>query len=244
MTTGAPTLTARPAFKSGHTLYVEAVKDLFRDGCRWLDAGGGHQIFHDSYDGEADLVRRSAVVVACDYDADSLAVHQSVANRVRGDLSRLPLRDSGFDFVTCGMVVEHLSEPARAIAELGRVMDHGGVLVIHTVNLWGYATLMAMASKLIPFGLRRRLIARATGRQEDDIFPTLYRCNTGRTMTRLVHRAGLTVRELRYLQAGPVFRWGPLRAIEVGYRRVIDVLGLRLLRGQLLVIAQKPEAPR
>ena len=46
-----------PAFKSGHTRYVEFVTDHFEDGCRWLDAGGGRRIFPDLYDGERELVR-------------------------------------------------------------------------------------------------------------------------------------------------------------------------------------------
>ena len=228
-----------PRFKSGHTRYVELVKGLFKDGCRWLDAGGGRRIFHDIYDGERELVTRSGRVIVCDADPDSLKDHVSVADLICCDLARIPLPPCSFDLITCGMVVEHLPHPAESIKELGRVLDRGGKLVIHTVNLWGYPTIMAILSKVLPF--RKQLIAKVTGRMEEDIFPTRYRCNTAGAITKYVQDAGLQVEAIHFWNHGVLFRsFPPLALLECLYQRLVGQSIFSRLRGQLLVIATKP----
>ena len=47
----------------------------------------------------------------------------------------LPFADRSFGVVIIKHVVEHLSHPGRAIAELGRVMAPGGALILSTPNL-------------------------------------------------------------------------------------------------------------
>ena len=228
-----------PGFTSGHTRYVQCVKELFRDGCRWLDAGGGRRIFHDLYDGEQALVARAGHVVVCDADPESLKDHVSVSHRICCDLSAIPLSSNWFDFITCGMVVEHLANPRDCLKELSRLLSSGGTLVIHTVNSYSYPTLMAHLSKCVPF--RRRLIAKISGRKEEDIFPTLYLCNTATRMTSYLSDAGLQLMELRHMDAGIIFKhcW-PLTLLECLYIRLTRRPALSKLRGQLLVIATKP----
>ncbi len=228
-----------PGFKSGHTRYVECVKELFQDGCRWLDAGGGRRIFHDLYDGEHTLVNRAARVVVCDADLESLSDHVSVSNRVCCDLAKIPLPSNSFDLITCGMVVEHIPRPGACIKEFSRLLDSGGILVIHTVNLYAYPTLIAIASKILPF--RQKLIAKVTGRKEEDIFPTLYRCNTAGTIKAFLNDAGLQTKELRYMDSGILFRsvW-PIALLECMHARMTRWALFSRLRGQLLIIAVKP----
>lgn len=48
---------------------------------------------------------------------------------VRADAQRLPLADGSFDLVTALDVLEHLSDHARAAADLHRVLRPGGILV-------------------------------------------------------------------------------------------------------------------
>jgi SAM-dependent methyltransferase len=228
-----------PNFKSGHTRYVECVKDYFRDGCRWLDAGGGKRVFPDLYDGERELIARARHAVVCDADAASLADHVSIDNRVCCSLSELPLESNSFDLITCGMVVEHLYEPQKCIRELSRVLDAKGLLIIHTVNYIGYPTLIAELSKLLPY--RKWMISKVTGRREDDIFPTRYRCNTGPTLRRYLREAGLHVAEVRYQDAGLLFpRLWPLALLECIYIRLTRLPALARFRGQLIAIATKP----
>lgn len=49
----------------------------------------------------------------------------------------LPLASGSFDAVLCFETVEHLSQPERLVAELGRVTRPGGMLILTTPNvLW------------------------------------------------------------------------------------------------------------
>lgn len=228
-----------PRFKSGHTRYVEIVKTLFQDGCRWLDAGGGRRIFHDVYDGEKDLITRAGDVVVCDVDQESLKDHVCVTKTICCNLTSIPLGSNSFDFITCGMVVEHLDNPEICIRELARLLDSNGKLIIHTVNLFGYPTMMAIASKWLPF--RKKIIAKITARKEEDIFPTLYRCNTEAEMRRFLNGAGLHVEDIQHLDAGIIFdRFWPLALLECLYIRLTRPSIFSRLRGQILVVASKP----
>jgi hypothetical protein len=179
--------------------------------------------------------------VVCDGDLLSLKGHVSVCNLVACDLARIPLASQSMDFITCAMVVEHLSEPSACLGELARILSRNGKIVIHTVNLWGYPAVLAMLSKLLPFRLRKRLIAKVTGRLEEDIFPTRYKCNTAGKITRLLKNSGLQVQEIIYLHEGFLFpSTFPLYVMELLYKKLTSSLGLSWLRGQLLVTATKP----
>jgi ubiquinone/menaquinone biosynthesis C-methylase UbiE len=230
--------------KTGHTLYVENVKAQFIPSCRWLDAGGGHRIFHDQEDGEVELVNSASLVVVCDVNVESLRRHESVVNRVCCNLSNLPFREGSFDFVTCGMVVEHLPNPSGVCRELFRCIQSGGKLMIHTPNLSGHATVIAVLSKVIPANFRRSLISKLTGRNESDIFSTFYKANTPKSLRRVVASSGLNVESVQLLQSGTLFRKVPiLKTIELFYMRLIQLPSLAFLRGQLLISAIKPNKP-
>jgi malonyl-CoA O-methyltransferase len=47
-----------------------------------------------------------------------------------GDICDLPLPDQAFDVIWCRLVLGHLPECAGAYAELGRVADHGAIVVV------------------------------------------------------------------------------------------------------------------
>ena len=47
----------------------------------------------------------------------------------------LPFADGSFDVVIIKHIVEHLPNPEKAIAEIGRVVSPGGVLILSTPNL-------------------------------------------------------------------------------------------------------------
>jgi 2-polyprenyl-3-methyl-5-hydroxy-6-metoxy-1,4-benzoquinol methylase len=47
----------------------------------------------------------------------------------------LPYADGAFDVVIIKHIVEHLPDPARALNEIGRVLQPGGILILATPNL-------------------------------------------------------------------------------------------------------------
>lgn len=52
-----------------------------------------------------------------------------------GSAIDLPYADESFNLVIIKHVVEHLEQPEKCIQELGRILAHGGVLILATPNL-------------------------------------------------------------------------------------------------------------
>lgn len=94
-----------------------------------LDAGCGEGLSLGAVM-EATRPDRAAGV---DMLADSVRfaqANQPAASFLRGDVTRLPFADESFDVVMCCEVLEHLDDPAAAIAELRRVARRALVLSV------------------------------------------------------------------------------------------------------------------
>ena len=74
---------------------------------------------------------------------------------VVGDAHRLPFRDDSFDRVFAFNVFEHLREPARAAAEIMRVLKPGGTVAIHTAFLQALHEEPAHFYNTTEYGLRQ-----------------------------------------------------------------------------------------
>jgi len=84
-----------------------------------------------------------------------------------------PLGDASVDLVLADHVLEHVAAPDRFFSECRRVLRAGGHLCVRTPNRWSY---IALASRLIPNARHAGVLARVQrGRDEQDVFPTLYR---------------------------------------------------------------------
>ena len=53
---------------------------------------------------------------------------------VQGDGTMLPFRDNSFDWLVCSEVIEHVPERDKMIAEFGRVIKPGGIMILTTPN--------------------------------------------------------------------------------------------------------------
>lgn len=74
---------------------------------------------------------------------------------VVGDAHQLPFRDESFDRVFALNVFEHLQEPARAAAEVARVLKPGGMVAIHTAFLQAVHEEPAHFYNTTEYGLRQ-----------------------------------------------------------------------------------------
>jgi SAM-dependent methyltransferase len=89
---------------------------------------------------------------------------------------RWPVEDACAGLVVCDSVLEHLEQPGAFFAEASRVLRPGGYLCIRTPNLRSY---VALASRLVPNRRHVEVLERVKEKtQAQDVFPTLYRCNT------------------------------------------------------------------
>jgi ubiquinone/menaquinone biosynthesis C-methylase UbiE len=115
--------------------WSRAVGEVFLDwlalpqGLHWLDVGCGTGVFT-----ELLLDRRAARhVSALDPAQDQLAYARTkpVAKQVNfqlGDAQSLPFPDGEFDAATMALVITFIPQPARAVAEMTRVVKSGGTL--------------------------------------------------------------------------------------------------------------------
>jgi ubiquinone/menaquinone biosynthesis C-methylase UbiE len=93
-----------------------------------------------------------------------------------------PIEDTSVNLILCDSVLEHLPEPRHLFLEARRVLVPGGFLCIRTTNILGY---VGAASRLVPNRLHAVLLSRLQGsRKVEDVFPTLYKCNTIRSIRR------------------------------------------------------------
>jgi SAM-dependent methyltransferase len=78
-------------------------------------------------------LERGAVVVGLDIAPAMVALAAALhpAGRFHaGDCEQLPYADGSFDAIVCNLGLHHLTDPARGVRELGRVLRSGGSLAL------------------------------------------------------------------------------------------------------------------
>ena len=87
-----------------------------------------------------------------------------------------PVNTASVDLVVSDCVMEHLPEPTWFFRESRRVLRQGGSVCIRTPNTRSYIGLM---SRLLPGKYHASVLSRVQEtRKQEDVFPTVYRCNT------------------------------------------------------------------
>ena len=197
-----------------HAVFDATIRRYLTPGARVLDAGAGRGL-RSRYD-YARLVER---LVGVDLDPQ-VKVNANVDHAVVGDLARLPFAAESFDLVFSKYVFEHLRHPAATLHELRRVLTPGGHLVFHTPNRYHYVALGAMVTPQrfhVWFNERR-------GREAEDSFPTAYRINDRRTISRLAAMTGFGVHRLDLIEPKPDYlSFHPLAyRAGVAYERLVN----------------------
>jgi SAM-dependent methyltransferase len=107
----------------------------------------------------------------------------------RIDGEHWPIEDQSIDLCICDSVLEHIARPEGFFAECRRTIKPGGYLCIRTPNLFNYISLI---SRIVPNHLHARVLDRvlSNGKNEEDIFPAVYRCNTRRRLRRMLDASG------------------------------------------------------
>jgi SAM-dependent methyltransferase len=230
-----------PGLRNSTWAYRQALDALVTPATRWLDLGCGHQLLPSWMDdgdrAAAALVGRTPFVVGLDQVPSQLRKHTTINRRVAADIARLPIRPRAFDLVSANMVLEHVADGGRLLAEVARVITPGGRFVFHTPNRWFYQIAMTLWA---PQSWRRRAASLIEGRDMDDVFPTHYRMNTRPAIEALATAGGWTIDEMRFVNSGLTFtRVPPLALLEIGVARLLETPAMASGRSNMVVVLRK-----
>jgi len=171
-------------------------------------------------------------IVAVDLSPVAVAKGRALAAELRlrgidwevGDIQDLAHRSNSFDTVISCETIEHVSNPGRAVAQLGRVLRTGGRLFLTTPNYLGSMGLY-------------RLYLRLTGRRYTEVGQPINRFTTWPRTLAWIDQANLRIRLAdgvgHYL---PVPRRPPVRLRVLDRARTVT----RWTALHSLVVAEKP----
>ncbi|MFO0879650.1 MAG: class I SAM-dependent methyltransferase [Gemmataceae bacterium] len=145
-------------------------------------------------------------VWGADFQAHSALEHPEWF-RLLGPSGKIPFPEGYFDVVTAVMVLEHVQHPALFLAEVARVLRPGGVFIGHTISGQHYVTWIRRLIGLMPPWVNQQLVKRLYGRPCEDTFPTYYRMNSARALSRLAEEAGLQMARVRRYADPGYFRF-------------------------------------
>jgi SAM-dependent methyltransferase len=216
---------------------VNSEKIITDEKNRILDAGCGKRSILSFFDGIENFS-----VVGCDiisdikessFDYDELAV---------ASIENLPFKENSFNVVIATFLIEHLTNPYNAFAEIFYAMKPGGFFVFVTPNLLNYTIQIANISKKNSF-IHRSLRYMVLGKTRYyDNPPVYYKCNLGHKLEKTLTDTGFNKIELSYVgNASFYFKHIPvIHAISKIGDRITNRIG-RNLKSVLLGVFQKPD---
>ncbi|HVT11957.1 MAG TPA: methyltransferase domain-containing protein [Fimbriimonadaceae bacterium] len=177
---------------SGTPVFYLRANALLRPDSVVLDVGCGRGAWLESgnpVDHLRNFKGRCAEAIGIDVD-EAGATNASLDRFALIENGRWPLEDASVDLMIADYVMEHIEDVDGFFREASRVLRPGGYLCIRTPNKYFYVSVL---SRLIPNSLHVKLLGRVQeGRQAEDVFPTVYRCNTRRALLRAFERHGLS----------------------------------------------------
>jgi SAM-dependent methyltransferase len=176
----------------GAIRFYARVRELLPDDGVALDVGCGRGTMEDDpVRIRRDLrILRGHCKLVIGIDVDPSAAENRFIDEFRLlDIAKpWPVEDASVDLALADFVVEHVTDPDAFFAEAARVLKPGGVICIRTINRRSY---LGVASRLVPSGLHTKVLGRAQPeRKSEDVFPTVYRCNTRGELRGALERAG------------------------------------------------------
>lgn len=178
--------------------WEELIRTHTTEGAKVLEIGGGPVEWTTRV-----LRERASEIVGIDVDR---VIHSNpfLDKAVVYDGKTFPFPDACFNLAVSRWVHEHLSDPVLHFKEVERVLAPGGMYVFRTINLHHYVALVA---RVVPHSVQVPMARwlRRIPADDHDPYPTFYRANTRRQITRLCGDAGLQLVTLRMTESYPSY---------------------------------------
>jgi SAM-dependent methyltransferase len=155
--------------------------------------------------------------------------------------ARFPFPDASFDACVSNYVIEHVADPAAHLREVARVLRPRGAYVFRTPNQFHY---VALVSRATPHWFHVLVANRLRNQQAQahDPYPTVYRCNSRRSVRELSNASGFEVSELRMIEKEPSYGMAsPLLFFPLwAYERLVNATPAAAgLRANILAVLRK-----
>jgi ubiquinone/menaquinone biosynthesis C-methylase UbiE len=135
-------------------------------GLKWLDVGCGSGALSEAVINN----HKPAEITAIDQSEAFVITAQKLlgsrAHCVIGNALSLPMGDSSLDVIVSGLVLNFISEPEKALAEMRRVTVPGGFVALY---VWDYAGKMEFLTNF--WDIATELNPKASGLHESNRFP-------------------------------------------------------------------------
>lgn len=157
----------------------------------------------------------------------------------KGDISSLDYPAEKFDLVFSRSVMEHVADPLAAYQETYRVLKPGGKWIFLTPNMWDYVSVIA---RIVPNKFHGTLVNHTEGREEHDVFPTVYGSNSFSQVNRLAKSTGFEVLDFQYLGQHPAYlKFNPVLYFlgSLYEKTILSTSLLQGVRGWLFITLEK-----
>jgi SAM-dependent methyltransferase len=157
------------------------------------------------------------------------------------DGESFPLPDEQFEWCVSNYVLEHVTNPERHFSEIRRVLIPGGRYIFRTPNLFHY---VALASRLLPHAAHKAIANRVRALESDahEPWPTVYKANTQRALTRHASKSRLTLESIALIEPDPSYGRASAYLFYpmMGYERLVNATGLlSAFRANILGVLRK-----
>jgi SAM-dependent methyltransferase len=173
-------------------------------------------------------------------DLEEFSVADPEITLLNADVCQMSaVADESVDLAYSRGVMEHIEDVEAAYSEISRVLSPEGMYIFLTPNAWDLASILA---RIIPNRFHARIVGMTEGRGEQDVFPTYYRSNTFRTITKLAEANHLSMVSFEYLGQYPgYFAFSPmLFGIGCRYEKFLENSPrLHFLKGWILCVLSK-----
>jgi len=221
---------------SRHARFMELLQQNIRPTDHVLEIGAGSGTANQNH---FELRGKVARYVGVDPDENVLQnPYLDEAYRCTSD--SLPFSDESFDVIFHYYVAEHFEKPMACHRETARVLKPGGLLLFQTPSRYWYPML---AARVTPQWFHEFYVRHfGSGRTENEVFPTYYRFNDDRAITKQLESCGFTC-ELEHQSVAPGYlRFSRLSfLLGVLYERTIEKR-FPALRGVIIGVARKRAA--
>lgn len=224
--------------RDGTVAFYTRINALLTPAARVLDYGcgvGAHIAAEDPFTGSLNRLRgKVAEVIGVDVDG-AARDNPNIERFLPTTGSTIPLDSESIDLCVCDWGLEHFEEVGPFFEEVRRVLAPGGYLCLRTPNLLHYSSLGAW---LLPFQFHHA-VRRMLGHwhTEEDVFPTLYRCNTRSRLQRTLRAHGFDAYVYSHRGESHTARAGHLFGL-VG--EAIERVSPSLFSHELHAFARKP----